>query len=1082
MAGLAAGPCLVGGGRVLSRGKVTPATVSYYSDEVAAGLEDYYAGRGEAEGRWMGRGSAAERLAGAVGAEELARLFDARHPATGEALGAPYAVRAGADRVTGWDLTFSPPKSVSTLWGVGGGGVGLEVRDAHEAAVAAGLAYLDEHAAFSRTGKAGVCQVDTEGLVAAGFVHRTSRAGDPQLHTHVLVSGRVRCGDGTWRALDSRALHRQLKAAGMVYQAALRAELSARLGVAWGPVNRHGQAEVAGVPTGLCRHFSRRRAAVEARARQRMADAEARRGRALTPEERRRAYEVAVLETRDAKDHGAETDLGLHDRWRAEADAAGFAPRWWLDDALGRRPAPVPEPAEVVDQVVGELARSSSTWVRADAVRAAARRAPAAGGTEAARRWIEAVADAVVANARVVALTAPAPAAPAELCRRDGSSVFDRHGAARFTTAATLSAEQAVLDLASAGAGAGRGVAEPAAVDAAVAAGGLGPDQAAAVRAVAGGGDTVVCVVGPAGAGKSRTMGAAAEAWRASGVPTRGLALSAVAAGVLEAEAGIASETVAKFLFEHDRPGGPGEEWRLGEGEVVVVDEAAMVASADLARLALLVERAGAKLVLVGDHAQLGAVEAGGLFRLLVDVASVELEAVRRFSAPWEAEASLRLRARDPAVLAVYDAHGRIRACDRLGAADAAVAAWHDARAAGESAVICASDHATVDDLARRIRLARVAAGEVESLGHLAGEHLVGAGDEVVTCRNDRRLVTSSGAWVRNGDRWVVTGWGADGAVAVSSLSGRGQVILPGDYVAAEVALAYALTLHKAQGVTVDRAVLVADDATCAEALYVGMTRGRHHNTALVVCEDLDAEHCGEARRAVDVLAGALGRVSAERAALDVLREEEQASESLAVLAPRLAHLRSRIAREAPPDVAFDLDRLAKRRRELERVARPGALTPSGRRDRRLLADLAAGERRLEAAAAVRQRWLADHAGLLAARDDLAARVAERRVTLGAQALLDRPAHLVRLLGPVPDDAVGQSTWARMAEAVEVYRETWGVAPDALRQPPVDGVQHREWAAAVRPAEMRARLDALAERERGMALDLGMAVDRGLGL
>lgn len=216
--------------------------------------------------------------------------------------------------------------------------------------------------------------------------------------------------------------------------------------------------------------------------------------------------------------------------------------------------------------------------------------------------------------------------------------------------------------------------------------------------------------------------------------------------------------------------------------------------------------------------------------------------------------------------------------------------------------------------------------------------------------------------------------------------------------------------------------------------------------------------------------------MSAERAAVQVLRDEEQASESLAVLAPRLAHLQSRIAREAPPDVAFDLDRLAKRRREVERVARPGSLTPSGRRDRRLVADLEASRRWFEAVAARRQRWLADHAGLLAARDDLAARVADRRVALGAQALLERPAHLVRLLGPVPDDAVGQSTWARMAQSVEVYRERWGVEPDDLRQPPVDGVQHREWAAAVRPAEMRARLDAVAERDRGMA------VDRGLGL
>ncbi len=242
---------------MLSRGKVTSATVSYYTDTVARGIEDYYAGRGEAPGQWAGSGSAAAGLEGDVAAEALARLFDGVHPASGEPLGAPYRVRDGADRVTGWDLTFSAPKSVSVLWATGGAEVGFDVRDAHDAAVAAAVVYLEEHAAFARTGKAGVRQVDTDGYVAAGFVHRSSRAGDPQLHTHVLVSGRVRGpDDGVWRALDSRGLHRQLKPAGMVYQAALRVELTERLGVQWGPVDRHGQADIDGVPAELAALFS----------------------------------------------------------------------------------------------------------------------------------------------------------------------------------------------------------------------------------------------------------------------------------------------------------------------------------------------------------------------------------------------------------------------------------------------------------------------------------------------------------------------------------------------------------------------------------------------------------------------------------------------------------------------------------------------------------------------------------------------------------------------------------------------------------------------------------------------------------
>ncbi len=395
---------------MLSRGKVTPATVSYYSDEVAAGLEDYYAGRGESCGHWVGSGSAAAGLSGEVLPEQLARLFDAVHPDTGEALGATYKVRAGADRVTGWDLTWSAPKSLSALWALGGGEVGMAARKAHEAAVAAGLAYLEQHAAFSRQGKAGIRQVDTEGLVAAAFVHRTSRAGDPQLHTHVLVSGRVRCEDGMWRALDSRALHRELKAAGMIYQAALRAETTAHLGVVWGPVDGNGQADIEGVPEELLSRYSKRRVALEADAKARIAESEQILGRRLSPGERRRSYERATLESRAAKAHPDIGDEGLHDRWLADATGAGLGPKEWLGQVLDRRsPSPHLEMETVVAESLAELARTSSTWGRGHVVQQLARRAPVdLAGAEEVRQWVEHGADLVVCDPGVVRLVAPA--------------------------------------------------------------------------------------------------------------------------------------------------------------------------------------------------------------------------------------------------------------------------------------------------------------------------------------------------------------------------------------------------------------------------------------------------------------------------------------------------------------------------------------------------------------------------------------------------------------------------------------------------------------------------------------------------
>jgi len=1032
--------------------------VSYYTATVAAGVEDYYAGRGEAEGRWLGWGSAAAGLAGEADGEQLARLFDARHPRTGEPLGASYRVREGADRVTGWDLTFSAPKSASVLWAIGGGAIGLEVRDAHDAAVLTALAYLEEHAAFSRTGKAGVRQVDTEGLLAAGFVHRTSRSGDPQLHTHVLVSGRVRCSsDGAWRALDSKALHRQLKPAGMLYQAALRAELTTRLGVEWGEANRHGQAEILGVPTGVRRLFSARRAAVEAAASQRVAEREEALGRSLTAAERRRAFEVAVLETRAAKTFGSETDLGLHDWWALEAAAAGFDPVSWLPDTLGGRRSPavrVADPSQL-DVVVAELASASSTFTRADAVKVAARHAPVGlTDAEAVRHWVDDTARRALAGSGVVCLAAPEPETPAELHRRDGGSVYGRHDAARYTTTTTLRIEQQILDLVAAGRQVGVAVADDRDTARAVTLAGLDGEQAAAVSAITGGGERVSVLVGPAGTGKTRTMAAAASAWEGSAVPVRGVAVSAIAAGVLAAEAGVPADTIAKLLAEHDRPQGPAPGWVLQSGEVVVIDEAGMVASADLARLLTLIEQADGKAVLVGDPAQLGPVQAGGLFRLLAVDATAELTHAHRFTQDWEQHASLRLRRGDPTVVGDYDDHGRVLGGDRQLVLDEAVARWHDARYRGETVVITAADHATVNELAERIRAGRVAAGEVQPKGVLtAAGQTVGVGDEIVSLRNDRSLVTSRGLWVRNGDRWTVTGIAPDQSVTVSHHAGHGQVVLPAGYAAEQVALAYAVTVHKAQGVTVDAAVAVVDEHTRAEGLYVAMTRGRSSNVALAVTDndDPDRHHRPpEPRTALDVLTAAMARTGTELSATETLRRELARSESLAVLAPRLANLQMQIRRDCPPDRSIDLARLANQRAQLEQHLRPGRLTTAGRHARRTLADLDGRCDQLEAAQRTRDTWLAEHAELFSYRNQLTDAVADRRHQLGAHALATQPEHLVELLGPVPDQPAGAEDWASRAARIEAYREQWSVPADRLHEIPVDGVQHTEWSNTVR--------------------------------
>ncbi|MDP9410292.1 MAG: AAA family ATPase [Actinomycetota bacterium] len=616
------------------------------------------------------------------------------------------------------------------------------------------------------------------------------------------------------------------------------------------------------------------------------------------------------------------------------------------------------------------------------------------------------------------------------------------------------------------------------AVEVAIATHGLGVDQAEALRRLAGGGEAIACLVGPAGAGKSLAMGAAADAWADSGIAVRGLAVSAAAAGVLTAEAGIATDTIAKFLYEHDRPDGPSPQWRLRRGEVVVVDEAAMVASADLARVVTLAEEARAKVVLVGDHRQLGAVEAGGLFRLLVtETNAAELSGVRRFSAEWERAASLRLRAGEPSVVEEYLSQGRVVGGERSVMVEEAFGRWWMARNRGESVVVCAADHATVNDLATRARAARVAAGEVEPGGAAAGEHTVGVGDEIVTCRNDRRLVTSAGAWVRNGDRWKVLARHGDDALLVEDLTGRGQVVLPGDYVGEEVALAYAVTIHKAQGLTVDSAIVLVDERTTAEGLYVGMTRGRAHNVALAVCYEADTEHAGgPTRRPSEVLAAALGRSAAEVAALEALREALARSESLSTLAPRLGNLDAWIAKETPPDRSRELQWAADGLEHARRWCRPGHLTRAGREDRRRLE---AAEARYDAVAAEqarRQAWREAHADTLAYREELAASIAKRRRDLGVAAAITQPSHVVDLIGAVPtDNPASLQRWANTAGRIEAYREEWGVALDQLRERPLDACQAREWEVAVHTSETLARPPA-----RALPNEIDQGIDVGL--
>ena len=837
---------------VLSSAKISRTSWRYYQASVAVGACEYYLGAGEQPGVWVGRGLAELGLEDGeqVSEQQLEAVF-ARglHPVTGQALGRAWR----ADAVTGFDLTFSAPKSVSVLWALGGATAQTHVAEAHRAAVLAALAYLDAHAALSRRGTDGVEQIRTAGFAAALFDHRTSRAGDPQLHTHVLVPNKLLCADGVWRTVDGHELFHHKKAAGVLYQAALRAELHTRLGVVFAAPNAHGQAEILGVSQEVMTAWSKRTAQIAAEAAPVIADYEATLGRPLTRNERATVTKTAVLKTRQGKEPASSVSV-LHDRWRKEAAALGWgaealhaavvaAARPFAEPfAVGVTPVTQPFAVDVTPAVTpshSELAvlaagRRRGVFSRADLTIEIAAALPVVAETaEQVRVRVEHLTYDSVGHWTTMRLGAPTV------------GVTPRASDRRYTSREVLQAEAAVLRVAAAGRG--KHVGQVPAVDPELMAG-LGPDQRASVTKLTTGGDFVVVLTAPAGAGKTTTLGAAARVWQTAGFRVVGLAPSARAAAELAKATGGTADTLAKWLHQHARlsqlPAHEQSAWTPTARTVLVVDEASMASTFDLHTLTRIARQARAKIVLVGDPAQIGTINApGGLITALAARGhGMELTDVHRFHHDWEAQASLRLRDGDRTVIDVYADAGRLHTVPNPDQAAAAVFAhWQKASADGGEVMMLARTRDDVDQLNALAKIAAQAAGDSHGPQVLVGEKSFQAGDVIRTTRNNRSIALGDGH-VRNGDRYTILATTQDGGLLVDDHVGRGATILPAVYVAEHVEHGWASTIDGAQGATTDIAILLVRPGIDREHLYVGLTRGRDENHAYLA-PALDDDH-----------------------------------------------------------------------------------------------------------------------------------------------------------------------------------------------------------------------------------------------
>ena len=894
-------------------------------------LVRYYAVSGTPPGVFLGAGLAGldhgtgVPVGQVVTAQNLQRMLqDCTDPITGEVLGrAP-----GPKSVGGFDLTFSPTKSVSVAWALADRATREVIERCHHAALGEVLAYAEREIFRSRSGTRGCVEEEIRGVVAASFTHFDSRSADPQLHDHVVVLNRVQSRrDGVWRTLDSRGLFAAAVTLSELHQGVLADLLSAELGWGWDAQRRRSSPvpkwEVAGVTTTLMDEFSTRTTTILAAKDRLIAQFEEDHGRAPTDVEVLKLRQSATLATRRAKTGASLAELTR--RWSARAmPYLETEPTAWVAELAGHAIAPLTS-AALDDAVLRDVATTAleiisarrSTFSRANVLAEVLRQLQGVRFAAPAERILAATRATELATAQALLLTTPdLHHTPRVLRRADGSSRFAATGHWLYTTTALLDAEARLLD-ASGRTGAAvvsdATAARAAALPLAGRAFALSADQAGAVARITTSGRALDLLVGPAGTGKSTAMAALRAAWESEhgAGSVVALAPSAAAAQVLGEDMGVEADNLAKWLYEHRQHATRTRElaalrervrarrgaasprllarlarheadlarWTLREGQLVVIDEASLAGTFALDEITGAARDARAKVVLVGDDAQLSSVEAGGMFRTLVrqrgdDVAT--LVDVRRFAAVWERDASLGVRQGSRAALAAYADHERVTGGPREAMLDTLYDAWRADVEAGRDAVMLAGDAATVAELNARARAERVARGVVTGEGVEVAGSLAGVHDVVVTRENDRRLRAGSG-WVRNGDRWTVTGTQRDGSLRVTRVGGEGAVVLPACYVREHVELAYATTVHRAQGRTVECAHAFVSPTTTREVLYVALTRGSASNHLYVdTCYDPDPDtghdELTAPRSAIDVLGDVLGREGADESATDVIR------------------------------------------------------------------------------------------------------------------------------------------------------------------------------------------------------------------
>lgn len=830
-----------------------------------------------------------------------------RSPKSDEELNRYISANTASDRqaCAGYDLVFRAAKSISVLWALGDEATRQAIEKAHEEAITDTLTWIEEHALATRTGINGIAQEDVlGGLVAARYRHYDSRLGDPLLHDHVVLANKVKGLDGRWRSIDGKLLYAFGVAASELYNQRVVEGVCANLNLQAEErevtAGKRPVMEISGIETDMLEAHSKRGQDIKRVLQTLLEDYRRLHLREPGVAARMALIQQATLQTRPSK-KTARSLADLRAEWREDAVALFGQDR--VDSLLQVARAQVEGITDIEEVNIEEAAQDvlavvsdqRSVWgerhMLAEARRYVVRRTK---GRNAAPELAAQIAQHALTTGSLN-ITPPDLHRPfAPLLRHDGSSIYRRRESALYTSSEVLTAESRVVNAARMSVIPALAIDRFEEVVARFQGPSLDPGQRRLARSFACSDALLAVGIGPAGSGKTTALQLVRDAVNAGGGRLIPLAPSSRAAKVMEKDLGIMAHTLHGWLAQRDRLADGRrvkDAFMLRPGDVVVVDEAGMAGTKNLARVVAEAEAAGALIRLIGDPTQLGSVESGGALRLVArDVGAVELEELHRFKTEGEAEATLVLRDGDPVHAWQWHLdHGRVVGGERTEMLDAVFSAWQADTEAGLHTLMTADDSGSVLELNMRAQAFQIASGRLDlsMTTPLRDDLLAAVGDLIVTRKNQRKLLLLGGRdFVKNGDQWRIEHCDNRGNVTARHTGHGGRVVLSPQYLRRHGELGYASSIHRAQGITVDTSHGLITPRTSREAAYVEATRGRTSNSLYVVAEE------GQTMR--DVLDTVVRSSQASISAHEAIETEQERAYDISRLASEYTDVHSR--------------------------------------------------------------------------------------------------------------------------------------------------------------------------------------------